>query len=91
MRRIYPKIKGGNKVTKTIKARYSKGVIEPLEKVDIPEGRELIVTVVEVPSECREDALEKSAGAWKGTIDADKLIEDVYADRLVSTRGKPEL
>jgi predicted DNA-binding antitoxin AbrB/MazE fold protein len=91
MRGINSKIRGGNKMARTIKARYSKGVIEPLEKVDIAEGRELIVTIAEIPSESREDGLEKSAGGWKGAIDAEKLIKDIYADRLISTRGKPEL
>ena len=76
---------------KTIKARYSKGKIEPLEKVDIVEGKELLITLVEVPSESKEDGLKKSAGGWKGTIDADKLIEDIYESRLISSREKPEL
>ena len=76
---------------KNVKARYSRGIIELLEKVDIAEGAELIVTVAEVPSESEGDGLEKTAGAWKGTINADKLIEDIYADRLLSTRRKPKL
>ena len=76
---------------KTIKARYSQGKIELLEKVDIAEGKELFVTLVEVPAESKEDGLKKSAGGWKGTIDADKLIEDIYNSRLISTREKPEL
>ena len=76
---------------KTIRARFSKGVIEPLEKVDIDEGKELMVTIMEVPSRTKEDVFEKSAGAWKGTIDAEKLIKDIYEDRLISTREAPKL
>jgi len=73
---------------KTIKARYWKGLIEPLEKLEIKEGEELIVTIKEVTP--REgDAFERSAGAWKGTIDAERLIEDIYNDRLVKSR--PEI
>lgn len=76
---------------KTIRAKFSKGVIRPLEKVDIEEGREIAVTITEVPLKPKRDALERSAGAWKGTIDAEKLIENIYADRLLSTREEPRL
>ncbi len=76
---------------KTIRARFSKGVIEPLEKIDIEEGKEVTLTIREVPSESKNDAFEKSAGAWKGTIDAEKLIKDIYADRLLYTRDVPKL
>jgi len=34
-------------MTKTVKAKYSKGVIEPLEPLWIEEGRELVVTIEE--------------------------------------------
>ena len=75
----------------TIRARYSKGVIEPLEEVDIVEGKDLIITIVEGSRESGADDFEKSAGGWEGTIDAEKLIRDIYADRLVSTRRRPQL
>ncbi|MDO8690604.1 MAG: antitoxin family protein [Dehalococcoidia bacterium] len=75
----------------TIRARYSKGVIELLEEVDITEGTEVTVTIVEASLESEGDDFEKSAGDWEGTIDAEKLIKDIYADRLVSTRRKPRL
>lgn len=76
---------------KTIKARFSKGVIEPLEKLDLADGREITITITEASLETKEDVFEKAAGAWKGTIDAKKLIEDIYADRLLSTREEPRL
>lgn len=75
----------------TIKARYSKGVIEPLEEVDIAEGKEVTINIVEAPPEYQGNDFEKSAGGWRGTIDAEKLIKDIYADRLVSIRQKPKL
>ena len=76
---------------KTVRARYSKGVIRPLEKIDIEEGKEIAITIMEVPSKHKLDAFKKSAGAWKGTIDANKLIENIYAARLLSTREEPRL
>jgi len=85
------KIKGGINMGKTIRAKFSKGVIKPLEKVDIEEGKEITVTITEVPLKPKKDAFERSAGGWKGTIDAEKLIENIYADRLLSTREEPRL
>ncbi|GAB62594.1 MAG: DUF104 domain-containing protein [Candidatus Jettenia sp.] len=75
---------------KTIKARFSKGVIEPMEKLDIAEGKEITRTIIEIPSLRKKDAFEKSAGRWKKTIDAEKLIKDIYEDRLTSTRNEPK-
>jgi predicted DNA-binding antitoxin AbrB/MazE fold protein len=75
----------------TIRARVKGGVLEPLEKLDLPEGKEVLVTVVAVPARCDREAFRRSFGSWKGTIDADKLIRDIYADRLVSTRPEPKL
>ena len=37
------------------------------------------------------NSLRATAGAWKGKIDADELIEDIYASRLISTRPEPKL
>ena len=34
--------------------------------------------------------LKITAGAWKGTIDAEKLKRDIYSDRLVQTRPEPK-
>ena len=35
-----------------------------------------------------KDAFERSAGKWKGTIDAETLIKNIYADRLISRRSE---
>ena len=80
--------KGSDSVKKTIRARFSKGMIEPLEKLDLEEGKEILVTIRETSL---EDRFLKAAGAWKGTIDAEKLIEDIYRDRLLMNRPEPEL
>ena len=78
-------------MTRTIRARVKKGLLEPLEEVDLPEGKEVAVTIFEVPSEEGLDAFSRSAGGWKGTIDAEALIRNIYADRLISTRPEPRL
>jgi predicted DNA-binding antitoxin AbrB/MazE fold protein len=87
----HSEITGGMKMGKTVKARFSKGVIKPLEKIEMEEGKEITITIMEAPSKQKSAAFKKSAGAWKGTIDAEKLIENIYANRLLSTREEPRL
>ena len=74
---------------KTIKARYKNGLIEPLEKIDINEGMEITITISEPP--VREDGLDRSFGGWKGLIDAEEFLKNIYADRLISTRPEVKL
>lgn len=74
-----------------IRARVKRGTLELLEKVDLPEGKEVSVTILETPVPRSADGLRMSAGGWKGLIDAEKLIENIYNDRLVSTRPVPRL
>lgn len=78
-------------MAKTIRAKFSKGKIEPLEQIDIADGKEITVIIMDIPSTRKKNGFEKSAGAWKGTIDARKLIENIYTDRLLPTRVAPRL
>jgi predicted DNA-binding antitoxin AbrB/MazE fold protein len=75
----------------TIRARVKGGVLEPLEKMDLPEGKEVLVSIIGVPGHGNRDAFRRAFGRWKGTIDAEALIRNIYADRLVSTRPEPKL
>ena len=65
---------------KTIKARFSNGVIKPLEDLAIEEGKELTITISDAPagSEKTLEALRKSFGGWKGLIDAEELKRNIY-------------
>jgi len=75
---------------KTIKARYRNGLIEPLEEIDLDDGAEITITVSE-PSHVSRDGLERSFGGWKGLIDAEEFLKNVYADRRISTRPEVKL
>jgi len=75
----------------TVRARVKGGILEPLEKLDLPEGIEVLVTVIAVPARHSGEGLRRSFGSWRGTIDAEKLIRDIYEDRLISTRPEPKL
>jgi predicted DNA-binding antitoxin AbrB/MazE fold protein len=78
-------------MAKTIKARFSKGVIEPLGKVDIAEGEEITVTIVEISKTEEEDPLDTTFGGWADTIDCEELKKNIYDDRLITTRPKVKL
>lgn len=45
--------------------------------------------IVSAASERDRQAFLRSVGAWKGLMDADKLIRDIYADRA-GRRGTSE-
>ena len=78
-------------MAETIRARVKGGVLEPLEKVDLPEGKEVLVTIKLIPGQSNPDAFRRAFGKWKGTIDAEALIRNIYSDRLISTRPEPKL
>ena len=75
----------------TVRARFKRGNLELLEKVDLPEGKEVSVTILDTPSSHDLNAFRRAAGSWKGTIDADEFIKNIYEDRLRSTRPVPRL
>lgn len=66
-------------MSKTIKARYAHGVLEPLEPLELEEGKELVVTIEEPPSV--EDRFEQAAGSWAGLIDEEEFLRDIYLAR----------
>jgi predicted DNA-binding antitoxin AbrB/MazE fold protein len=71
------------------------GYLELLEKVDLPEGREVSITIIDTLATDDTDdveAFERSAGSWTGTVDTDAFIEQIYADRRrPSDRPVPRL
>ena len=64
-------------------------------------GKEIaIVEPIEQPSRRRHrrtdpdklrDVLRATAGGWRGLVDADKLIEEIYAARDLPERQLPDL
>ena len=75
----------------TIRARFANGVLEPLERLDVPEGEVLTITIIRLPIKEGGGGLARSAGGWKGLLDAEELKRNIYADRLLSTRPEPRL
>ena len=75
----------------TIRACVTRGILKLLEKVDLPEGAEVPVTIVDASSGTDREAFRRAAGGWKDTVDADTLIKNIYESRLLSTRPVPKL
>lgn len=78
-------------MSRTVRARVQRGMLELLERVDFPEGKEVSVTILETPGARSAEGLQRSAGGWKGLLDAETLIEQIYTDQLISTRPVPRL
>src|SRR5215813_5173856 len=82
----------GAVMAKEIRARFSHGVLEPLDTLDLKEGEEVKVIITERPKgKGMIEALRTSAGGWKGLIDAAELKRNIYADMRISTRPEPKL
>ena len=71
----------------TIKARFINGALVPIETLNLKEGDEVLVTVdtkTAVSAMSVEEMTERSkaaAGGWAGSIDAEKLLRDIYTSR----------
>jgi len=79
-------------VIKTVKAKYSKGKIVPLEKLDIDEGKEITITISDIFTEVKSnDPLDSTFGGWRDLLDAEKLKNNIYADRTIATRQRIKL
>ena len=60
---------------------------------DLPEEgkKEVLEYIDHLKSKRKEKTLrllKKTAGGWKGLIDAEKLKRAIYSDRLISTRSR---
>ena len=79
----------------TVRARFKAGVLELLGNVNLSEGEEVSVTILESGGKksggSMRDALKATAGAWKDLIDADELKQNIYENRLINTRPVPKL
>ena len=80
-------------VLREVRARYSKGVFEPLDDVDLPEDQEVLLTVDDKPSPKRDpEAMRAGAGGWVGQFeDHNELIRMLYEARITGSREPPDL
>jgi hypothetical protein len=73
-------------MTQTIRARYHAGKLEPLEPLELEEGKEVTLTLTDAEPAAGNGA-PAPAGVWAGNV-PDDFEELVYADRRRPQRGK---
>ena len=77
-------------VLRSIRARYAKGVLEPLEELDLEEGAEVSVSIEETPEPKRDpEAMRAGAGGWVGQHDPEELKRMIYEARITGSREAP--
>lgn len=75
----------------TVRARMRGGMLELLEKVNLPEGTEVSVTILETPEARDLAAFARAAGSWKGTMDVEAFLKNNAESRMRATRPVPRL
>ena len=74
------------------KAKFSKGVFVPQKRIDLEEGKEVVVPVGEVVSAASiVESLRASAGGWIEMHDPEPLKRIGYEARIAGSRQKREL
>ena len=69
---------------RTIKAKFTDGVLVPLESLNLTEGDEVLVTIQPKQAQAHEDLTETSiaaGGGWAGSIDGEELKRRIYTSR----------
>ena len=72
----------------TIRARVRGGVLEPLEPLELEEGKEVTLTIAPVLAKPHTDWLSRTEGGWVGLVDGEKLKKDICESR--SSGMRPE-
>ena len=72
----------------TARGRVKAWVLENLEASDLPEGKEVSVGMEEVRGRtATAEVAARAWGGWRGLVDAEKLIKEIYEARLRPGRG----
>ncbi len=72
-------------MSRTIRAKYRRGVFEPIEPVRLDEEEEVEITLPE-PTKEDVDAFLRSAGSWKDIV-PEEFIAEIHRRR--ATRRDP--
>ncbi len=77
-----------------VKARFSKGVLTPLEPLNLEEGEEVMVSIDTKPQLSYEERLKitmSAAGGWVGSHDPEELKRMLYQARITGSREPVDL
>lgn len=63
-------------VGKTVRTRYKgNNLVELLEPVELEEGKEVGVTIIDFGGPIDEEASRSAAGGWAGVVDVDAFLK----------------
>jgi hypothetical protein len=69
-------------------------ILEKIDELSTENKKELLRYIESLKTKGVEKTVEilsRTAGAWKNLVDAEELLKNIYADRLISTRPKVAL
>ena len=70
-------------MVQTVTAKYEDGFLKPATALDLDEGDVVVVTISGRRITAKNvEASRSSAGAWRGKVDAEKLIAELYEARI---------
>lgn len=70
-------------MVQTVTAKYEDGFLKPTKALDLDEGDVVVVTVSGRRITAKDvEVSRSSAGAWRGRVDAEKLISYLYEARI---------
>jgi len=72
-----------------VRARVRQGMLELPPSVVLPEGDALVIALPRLDLLRAEAPLARTAGAWQGLVDTERLLADVSADRQLTSRPAP--
>lgn len=81
----------------TFRAKYTNGILKPLEELNFKEGEEVLLridplpAVISEPSDSTGDAIRATAGGWVGLIDCEEFKRVIYESRERGSRTPPRL
>ena len=53
-----------SRMADTVRPRVERGKLELLERIEFPEGKEITVTILDVPWKTDDEAFDRSADGW---------------------------
>ncbi len=69
-------------MTRTVRARTTRGLLAPMEPLDLPEGSEVELTVTTpAGKEGAVAAIRATSGAWADLLDCEEFERSIYARR----------
>jgi wobble nucleotide-excising tRNase len=69
-------------------------ILEKIDELSTENKKELLRYIESLKTKGVKKTVEilsRTAGAWKNLVDAEELLKNIYADRLISTRPKVAL